>query len=284
MEGAEMTKILSIREIVRNIHELVLDAPEVAASAKPGQFGVVIPDKKGERIPISLADWDAAKGTVTLFFLEVGVSSMKLAAKKAGDTVDFMAPLGKPATVRKFGTVFVGGGCYGTGGIYPVVKALKEAGNTVVTAIEGRNETLLYNRERLGAYSDELYLATSDGSLGTKGKAKTVFKNLVSKGRTFDAAYFMGCTFMMMLSAQEAKAARVRSFVYLNPLMVDATGMCGVCRVKVGGKMLFGCVDGPEFPGEDVDWEELFSRNSQYVPQQVLAYHKCKSGIHVGGG
>ena len=278
-----MTKILSIREIVRNIHELVLEAPEVASSAKPGQFGVVIPDSKGERIPISLADWDAAKGTVTLFFLEVGVSSMKLAAKKAGDTVDFMAPLGRPATVRKFGTVFIGGGCYGTGGIFPIVKALKEAGNTVVTAIEGRNETLLYNQQNLKGFSDELYMATSDGSLGTKGKAKTVFKNLIAKGNKFDAAYFMGCTFMMMLSAQEAKAAGVKSFVYLNPLMVDATGMCGVCRVKVGGKMLFGCVDGPEFPGEDVDWEELFSRNSQYVPQQVLAYHRCKSGIHAGG-
>jgi len=278
-----VTKILSIREIVRNVHELVLEAPEVAASAKPGQFGVIIPDGKGERIPISLSDWDASKGTVTLFFLEVGVSSMKLAGKKAGDTVDFMAPLGKPATIRKAGTVFVGGGCYGTGGIFPIVRALKEAGNTVVTAIEGRNETLLYNRENLRGFSDELYLATSDGSLGTRGKAKTVFKNLVAKGQKFDAAYFMGCTFMMMLSAQEAKAAGVQSFVYLNPLMVDATGMCGVCRVKVGGKMLFGCVDGPEFPGEDVDWEELFSRNSQYVPQQVLAYHKCKSGIHAGG-
>jgi ferredoxin--NADP+ reductase len=278
-----MTKIVSIKEIVRNVHELVLEAPEVASSAKPGQFGVVIPDGKGERIPISLADWDASKGTVTLFFLEVGVSSLKLAAKKAGDTVDLMAPLGKPATVQKFGTVFVGGGCYGTGGIYPIVKALKEAGNTVITAIEGKNETLLYNQEHLGRYSDELYLATSDGSLGTKGKAKTVFKNLVAQGRKFDAAYFMGCTFMMMLSAQEARAAGVKSFVYLNPLMVDATGMCGVCRVRVGGKMLFGCVDGPEFPGEDVDWEELFSRNSQYAPQQVLAFHRCKSGIHPEG-
>jgi len=197
--------------------------------------------------------------------------------------VDFMAPLGRPATVRKFGTVFVGGGCYGTGGIYPIVRALKEAGNRVVTAIEGRNETLLYNREHLGKYSDELHLATSDGSLGTKGKAKTVFKNLVAQGQKFDAAYFMGCTFMMMLSAGEARAAKVPCFVYLNPLMVDATGMCGVCRVKVGGKMLFGCVDGPEFPGEDIDWEELFSRNRQYVPQQVLAYHRCKSGIHTGG-
>jgi ferredoxin--NADP+ reductase len=278
-----MTKIVSIKEIVRNVHELVLEAPEVASSAKPGQFGVVIPDGKGERIPISLADWDASKGTVTLFFLEVGVSSLKLAAKKAGETVDFMAPLGRPATVQRFGTVFVGGGCYGTGGIYPIVKALKEAGNTVVTAIEGKNETLLYNQEHLGRYSDELHLATSDGSLGTKGKAKTVFKNLVAQGRKFNAAYFMGCTFMMMLSAQEARAAGVKSFVYLNPLMVDATGMCGVCRVRVGGKMLFGCVDGPEFPGEDVDWEELFSRNSQYAPQQVLAFHRCKSGIHPEG-
>ena len=278
-----MSRIISIKEIVRNVHELVLEAPEVAAKAQAGQFAIIIPDEKGERIPISLADWDAAAGTVTLFFLEVGVSSMKLSRKKPGETVDLMAPLGKPATIQNFGTVFVGGGCYGTGAVYPIVKALKEAGNTVITAIEGRNETLLYNRERLGKFSDELLLATSDGSLGTKGKAKTIMRNMLDQGRKIDAAYFMGCTFMMMLSAQEARAHGVKSFVYLNPLMVDATGMCGVCRVKVGGQMKFGCVDGPEFPGEMVDWEELFSRNGQYVPQQTLAYHRCRSGIFEGG-
>jgi ferredoxin--NADP+ reductase len=278
-----MSRIISTREIVTNVHELVLEAPEVAAKAQAGQFAVVIPDEKGERIPISLADWDAKAGTVSLFFLEVGVSSMKLARKKPGETVELMAPLGKPATIQKFGTVFVGGGCYGTGAVFPIVKALKEAGNTVITAIEGRTRSLLYNRERLGMFSDELHLATSDGSLGTRGKAKTVMKELLDGGRHLDAAYFMGCTFMMMLSAKEAASRGVRSFVYLNPLMVDATGMCGVCRVKVGGQMRFGCVDGPEFPGENIDWEELFSRNSQYVPQQTLAYHKCRSGIFEGG-
>lgn len=133
-----MSKIISMKEIVRNLHELVLEAPEVAARAKPGQFAVVIPDEKGERIPISLADWDASAGTVTLYFLEVGVSSMKLARKKAGEQIEIMAPLGRPATIEKFGTVFVGGGCYGTGAVYPIVRALKEAGNTVITAIEGR--------------------------------------------------------------------------------------------------------------------------------------------------
>jgi len=278
-----MSKILSIREIVRNVHEMVLEAPEVASSARPGHFAIVIPDEKGERIPISLADQDAQKGTVTLYFLEVGVSSMKLARKKAGDTVDLMAPLGKPATIQKFGTVFVGGGCYGAGAIYPIVKALKEAGNHVITAIEGRNESLLYNKERLQKYSDELYMATSDGSLGTRGKAKTVLRDLVGQGKKVDMTYFMGCTFMMMVSSQQAKALGVKSLVYLNPLMVDATGMCGVCRVKVDGKTMFACVDGPEFPGEGVDWEELFSRNSQYIPQQTTAYHKCRSGIHQGG-
>jgi len=219
-----MSEIISIREIVPNVHELVLHSPEVAKKAQPGQFAVVIPDEVGERIPISLADWDDKKGTVTLYFLEVGVSTMKLARKKAGENVDFMAPLGKPSTIKKFGTVFVGGGCYGIGGIKPIVKALKEAGNRVITAIEARSEYLIYNKEELEKYSDEIFLSTSDATAGTKGKVKNIFEILTERGEKIDVAYFMGCTFMMMMSSREAAKKGVKSFVYLNPLMVDATG------------------------------------------------------------
>ena len=139
-----MTEILSIREIVPNVHELVVAAPNVAAKAQPGQFAIVIPDEVGERIPMSLADWDVNAGTVSVYFLEVGVSTMKLASKQPGEHVDFMAPLGKPATIKSFGTVFVGGGCYGVGAIYPIARALKEAGNKVTCVMEMSSHYLLY--------------------------------------------------------------------------------------------------------------------------------------------
>jgi len=272
-----MSEIISIIEIVPNVHELVLHSPEVAKKAQPGQFAVVIPDEVGERIPISLADWDEKRGTVTLYFLEVGVSTMKLARKRAGENVDFMAPLGKPSTIKKFGTVFVGGGCYGIGGIKPIVKALKEAGNKVITAIEARSEYLIYHKEEREKYSDEIFLSTSDATAGTKGKVKNIFEILVERGEKIDAAYFMGCTFMMMMSSREAANKGVKSFVYLNPLMVDATGMCGVCRVTVNGETKFACVDGPEFSGGKVDWEELFRRKSQYSLYERDSYeHHCR--------
>lgn len=279
-----MNRIITIEEEVPNVHKMVIDAPDVAKKCKPGHFAIVIPDEQSERIPLSIADWDEDAGTVTIYFLEVGVSTMKLARKVAGDEIDMMAPLGRESEIDNYGTVVVCGGCYGVGAIYPIVKALKEAGNTVVTIIEARAKYLLYNEEVLARDSDEIYTATSDGSHGTKGKAQTVMKDLVDGGRHFDRAYIMGCTFMMMRNARMAKELGIPSKVYLNPLMVDATGMCGVCRCDVGGETKFACVDGPEFDGADVDWEQLFKRSAQYVPHQTLAYQHKKCDIdHCGG-
>ncbi len=272
-----MHEITALRDVAPNVHELVIDAPDVAAKAKPGQFAVVIPDELGERIPMSLAGWDSDAGTVSIYFLEAGVSTMKLAQHEAGDEIDFMAPLGRPATIKEYGTVFVGGGCYGVGAVYPIVKAMKEAGNQIITAIEARSDFLLYNQGRLRKHSDMFIRATSDGSVGSRGKVKDVLCSLVEQGEPIDQCYFMGCTFMMMISSRMASEHDIPSYVYLNPLMVDATGMCGVCRVTVGGETRFACVDGPEFPGSQVDWEELFHRKSQYEPYEREAYrHTCR--------
>ena len=272
-----MHEIIALRDVAPNVHELVVDAPDVAAKAQPGQFAVVIPDKMGERIPMSLAGWDREAGTVSIYFLEAGVSTMKLAQRTAGDHIDFMAPLGTPATVKEYGTVFIGGGCYGVGAIYPIVEAMKQAGNQVITAIEARSDFLLYNEEHLQEHSDMFHRATSDGSAGSRGKVKDVLHSLIEQGESIDCCYFMGCTFMMMVSSRAAAEYDIPSFVYLNPLMVDATGMCGVCRVTVGGETKFACVDGPEFPGGEVDWGELFHRKSQYEPYEREAYrHTCR--------
>jgi ferredoxin--NADP+ reductase len=272
-----MSEVISIQEIVPNVYELVVAAPDVAAKAQPGQFAIVIPDEVGERVPMSLADWDVNAGTVNLYFLEVGVSTMKLARKQPGDYVDFMAPLGKPATIKSFGTVFVGGGCYGVGAIYPIVKALKTAGNQVIAALEARSGYLLYNQGHIDAQADELHVATSDGTAGQCGKVNDVLSQLINADVQIDSAFFMGCTFMMMRSAQMAAELNIPSYVYLNPIMVDATGMCGVCRVTVAGETRFACVDGPEFLGQEVDWKELFHRNTQYAPHEREAYqHRCR--------
>ncbi len=280
-----MNRIITLQEEVPNVYKLVVEAPDVARRCKAGQFAVVIPDEKSERIPLSISDWDPEAGTVTLYFLEVGVSTMKLARRKEGEEIDFMGPLGRPADIENYGTVFIGGGCYGVGAILPIVKALKAAGNRVVTAIEGRSHWLLYNKEELIKHSDRFLRATSDGSEGTKGKVRNVLDEQVDLGEKFDIAFFFGCTFMMMKSSKRAKELNIPCRVYLNPIMVDATGMCGVCRVNVDGMVKFACVDGPEFDGALVDWPLLFKRNRQYVAHETLAFqhNKCELHHHAAG-
>ncbi len=274
-----MNKVIRREEIVPNVHLLELKAPEIAKKIQPGQFVVVIPDERGERVPLTVSDWNIEKGTITIFFLEVGVSTMKLAFLNTGESIySVVGPLGKATHIEKFGTVVVGGGCYGIGAIYPLAKAYKNAGNRVITIIEARSKYLLYMNEELQSVSDVLLYATTDGSKGTKGKVQDVVEQLVKQGEKIDLAYFVGCTFMMMNCSNGTRPYNIKTLVALNPIMVDATGMCGVCRVSVGGKTMFACVDGPELDGHQIDWEELFNRKAAYIPEEVLAYqyHTCK--------
>jgi len=274
-----MMRIVAKEEVVPNVHRMVIDAPLIARKVKPGNFIIVMPDEVGERIPLSVSDWDAEKGTVTVFFLEVGVSTMKMAQMSARDELySVVGPLGKPATLQNWGTVFLGGGCYGIGAIYPIARALKQMGNRVVVAIEARSEYLLYNLEELGSVADELLLGTSDGSAGVKGKVWDIAGTVLER-ENVNAAYFVGCTFMMMNSSNATKDKGTKAFVALNALMLDGTGMCGCCRVSVDGQTKFACVDGPEFDGHKVDWEELFQRKGMYADKEVVAYqyHTCRA-------
>lgn len=275
-----MKKITAKREIVPNVHLLEIDAPLISQKAKPGQFVIIMPDEVGERIPFTISDWDADKGTITIFFLEVGISTMKMARMSAGDDLyAVVGPLGRPAKIEKYGTVVVGGGCYGIGGILPIARALKDAGNRVITVIEGRSKNLLYNQSALRAVSDVFMEGTSDSLDDEHGKVHTIVPDLLAAGEKIDAAYFIGCTFMMMNCSNSTREAAIPTFVALNSIMVDGTGMCGCCRVSVGGKTKFACVDGPEFDGHEVDWEELFKRKAAYVPDEVMAYqhHVCRA-------
>ncbi len=272
-------KILVNEQVVPNVHRLVLDAPMIARRAQPGQFIMIIPDAEGERVPFTLSDWDIEAGTITIYYQEAGVSTMKLTALKPGESVHVVVgPLGRPTKIEKHGTVLVGGGCYGLGAIYPLAKAFKEAGNKVIAMLEARTTYIVYNEERLSEVTDEIIVVTADGSRGVRGHIKDGMKVLSDRGEKIDHSHFVGCTFMMMLSAEATKPYGIPTIVSLNTLMVDGTGMCGVCRVLVDGNTKFACVDGPDFDGHMVNWDMVFARKRGYEGEENLAYqfHKCR--------
>jgi ferredoxin--NADP+ reductase len=269
-----MYKIVSKEEVVPNIHRIEIEAPEIARKILPGNFVIILVDERGERLPFTVSDW--SKETITLFFLEVGASTMKLAKKREGDSIySVVGPLGKATEIKKYGTVVLGGGCYGIGAIYPIARALKEVGNKVITIIEARSDYLIYNEKLLSEVSDEVIVCTTDGSRGERGKVHDVVVTLMREERV-DMAYFVGCTFMMKNCSETTKPYGVKTLVALNPIMLDGTGMCGCCRVSVNGETRFACVDGPEFDGHSIDWEELFQRKSAYFEEEILAY--CMGG------
>ncbi|MGA1848857.1 MAG: sulfide/dihydroorotate dehydrogenase-like FAD/NAD-binding protein [Thermoplasmatota archaeon] len=273
-------KIIEKYEVVPNVHKFVIRDPRIARKAEAGQFVLAMANEKGERIPLTLSDWDPKEGTITLYVLELGVSTMELISLKQGDSLYSLAgPLGHPARVENFGNVVLGGGCFGIGGIYPIAKAMKEAGNHVTVLMEARSNYLLYNREKLEKVADEFYLTTSDGSEGVKGHVQDKLKELVKEGRKFDRAYFMGCTFMLMQCSRATEPMKIPTGVALNAIMLDGTGMCGCCRVSVGGQTKFVCVDGPELDGHMVDWDELFIRKHIYREEEAVSYqsHACRS-------
>ena len=257
--------IVSKREIVPNSHEIVIEAPEIARKAQPGQFIIVMVDDRSERVPYTLCDWDAAKGTVTLVVQEKGQSSRKLILTEAGDRLaHVVGPLGIPLEIKPYGTVALAGGCYGIGGILPIAKAMKAAGNRVIVVTEARSHYLNYYQEKLAGSADEFVFTTIDGSSGLKGHAVDDIGRRLRAGEQLDCVIAVGCPFMMMLTSEETKPFGVKTLAALNPIMVDGTGMCGACRITVGDKMKFACVDGPFFDAHQVDWNEVRDRREAY--------------------
>jgi ferredoxin--NADP+ reductase len=265
-----MYRIVAKENLVPNICLLKVEAPEVARKVQPGQFAIVRINEEGERIPLTIADWEREAGVVTIIFLEVGTTTHKLAQLKVDDFIaNFVGPLGLPAEIEKFGRVVCAGGCYGIGAMLPEVRALKEKGNEVISIIEARHKSLLYWQEQLGQFSDQVIATTGDGSYGYKGWAPDQLREMLQGGEKIDRVFAHGCTFMMMLCSEATKPFGVRTIVSLNPIMVDGTGMCGACRVLVGNQTKFACVDGPEFDGHEVDWELLCARQSSYFGEEV---------------
>jgi len=265
-------EIVKKQEVAPNVHETVIRAPAIAKKARPGQFVIMMVDEKSERVPYTLADWDAEAGTVTLVVQEMGQSSRKLVMLRAGDHVaHLVGPLGVPLEIERYGSVALAAGCFGIGAILGIARAMKAAGNRVVSIVEADSEYLHYFRAELAAASDELIQTTIDGSNGVKGHSIDVVKRKLAAGEPLDRVIAVGCIFMMMLAGEATKPFGVKTMVALNPIMLDGTGMCGACRVSVGGQTLFACVDGPFFDAHAVDWGELRDRRVAYSTEEIDA-------------
>ncbi len=260
-----MAKILKTKEICTNIWEFIIEAPLIASKAQAGQFLILRLHERGERIPLTLADWDPEAGTVTLVVQAVGKSTREMVERFGeGDEIrDVVGPLGLPSEIKRYGTVVCVGGGVGIAPIYPIARALKAAGNGVVTIAGARRRDLLFWLDKLDAVSDELIVTTDDGSFGRKGLVTEPLRELLEAGRV-DKIWAIGPAVMMKFCSLTASEFDVPIVVSLNPIMIDGTGMCGVCRVEVAGETKFACVDGPEFEGDKVNWDLFLARLAMY--------------------
>jgi ferredoxin--NADP+ reductase len=262
-------KIVSKSEPVPKIKLFEVDAPDVAAKSQPGQFLIVIHGETGERIPLTICGYDRVKGTVSFAFHEVGKTTKTLGILKQGESIDNVTgPLGNPSEIKKYGKVLCVGGSVMIAPLLLQSKAMKEAGNEVTTVLGARTKEFIMMEKEAAQYSDKVYVATDDGSKGYKGLD---FLNELLKKEKFDRCVVMGPVILMKDVSAITKPYGIPTIVTLTPIMIDGMGMCGVCRVTVGGKMLFGCVDGPEFDGHKTDFDELILRQRTMLPEERLS-------------
>ena len=268
-------KILSKKEICPNQYEITVDAPYVVRNAKAGQFIIFRVEQDGERVPLTIADIDKEKGELTLVFMAVGYSTKKLAQLNVGDElVDIVGPLGKPTDIKKYGTVVCVAGGYGAAPCYLISKALKEAGNKVYMISGARTKDLLFWEDKMKTASTELYLTTDDGSYGIKGFGTTVLQEIIDREKV-DYVIAVGPMPMMRAVAELTRDKGIYTEASMNPIMVDGTGMCGACRVTVGGQTKFACVDGPDFDAHKIDFDEVINRTRIYKDQERKRCESC---------
>jgi len=271
--------ITEARFLAPDVKLIRIVAPRIAKKQKPGQFVIVRVDATGERIPLTIAESDPQAGTVTIIVQGIGKTTKQLNRLEAGQAVaDIVGPLGKPSEIEQFGHCVVIGGGVGTAIAYPTARALKQAGNRVTVIIGGRNRQLVILEDEIRAFADEVIITTDDGSYGEKGLVIDPLKRMIAAGQKVDYVLAIGPIPMMRAVANVTREAKIKTVVSLNPIMVDGTGMCGGCRVSVGGKNQFACVDGPEFDAHQVDFDTLTKRNAMYrdIERAALERHQCK--------
>lgn len=274
-----MYEIVEKQELNPQVTLMKVKAPRIAKKAKPGQFIILRIDELGERIPLTIADYDASLGTVTIIFQKVGKTTMALGDLAEGDSIlDFAGPLGMPSHLNGIKKAAVIGGGLGTAIAYPQAKALYKAGAEVDAIIGFRNKELIILEDEVKAVSSRAFVTTDDGSNGNKGFVTDILKKLIEEGNKYDAVIAIGPLVMMKAVSNLTKEYGIKTIVSLNPIMIDGTGMCGGCRVTVGGETKFACVDGPDFDGHQVDFDEAIARSRMYKADEELAAqrHKCR--------
>jgi ferredoxin--NADP+ reductase len=277
-----MNRIILKKKLSAEVYEMTGEAPRIARARKAGQFIIVQLDTDwGERIPLTIADADADAGTITLLFQAVGATTHKLAVKEPGDYLEnILGPLGNPTHIEKFGTVVCVGGGIGTAPLYPITQALKAAGNTVKVIIGARTKELVIFEDRMRQYADEVTVVTDDGSYGRKALVTEPLKEYCAASPKPDMSVAIGPPVMMKFCEKTTAEFEVPIMVSLNTIMIDGTGMCGGCLVTVGGKTQFVCVDGPEFDGHQVDFDNMMIRMRAFKEREDQERHKC----HIGPG
>lgn len=277
-----MFKILGAEFIAPSIKRFVIEAPRIARKHQAGQFVILRLDERGERIPLTIESADAERGTISLVVQSVGKTTNQLNELQKGERIlDVVGPLGKPSEIKNFGTVVVVGGGVGTALAYPTTVALKHAGNRILAILGGRNRDLVILEKEMRATSDELYVTTDDGSYGEKGLVTDKLRQLLASKEQIGLVLAVGPVPMMKAVADLTREKDIHTVVSLNPIMIDGTGMCGGCRVLVGGKSKFACVDGPEFNAHEVNFDVLMQRNRTYLTQEKCSleeYLKRQSG------
>jgi ferredoxin--NADP+ reductase len=278
-----MYKIVSKRQLNSAVTLLEVEAPFIARKAKAGQFIIFRIDEFGERIPLTIADFDREKGTVSIIFQAVGKSTKILAAMEPGDMIlDFVGPLGQATEIEGYKKVCVVGGGVGCAIAYPSAKALFNNGADVDIIAGFRNKDIVILEDEMKAVSNRLFLTTDDGSYGIKGFVTNQLKTLIDEGNNYDLVIAIGPVIMMKMVAEVTRPYGIKTIVSLNPIMIDGTGMCGGCRVTVGGEIKFACVHGPDFDGHKVDFDELMRRNTVYKSRELAdSEHVCRLGLEV---
>ncbi len=272
-----MFKILAKENLTPSTKLFRIEAPDVALKAKAGQCVVIRIDERGERIPLTIADWDRDEGSITLISQEIGATTMRLGTLSPGDVLaDFVGPLGRPSEIEHYGTVVCVGGGVGIAPVFPIARALREAGNRVLSVIGARCRELLFWEERMREVSDELVVCTDDGSYARKALVTEPLKEILESGTQVGRVLAIGPAIMMKFCSLTTRPFGVKTIVSINSIMVDGTGMCGACRISVAGQTKFVCVDGPEFDGHEVDWDLLLARQSVYLKEEKIALEKFK--------
>lgn len=269
-----MYKVIEKTVLSENVAKLIIENNTIAKNRKPGQFVIIKIGEIGERIPLTIADSDTEKGTITIIVQKVGTSSHKLFNLNAGDYIsDLVGPLGQPTEIEKVGTVIAAGGGVGVAPLYPIAKAFKEAGNKLITILAARTKDLIILENEMKEFADEFMIMTDDGSYGKKGLITAGIEEIINREKV-DMVICLGPAIMMKFIALLTRKHNIHTIASLNTIMVDGTGMCGACRVTVGGKTKFVCVDGPEFNAHEVDFDEMLKRLNAYRKEEETSYSK----------